>query len=139
MQNMRLIFFKKLFLALLIGAITCSVLLLVFSAILSRQADPSKLLEAFSLVSLIVGAFVCGKTSTLGLEEKALQGILSGVCFALLVLLPSVLLSDFGTGSLLKLIVTVIIAFAGAMLGGKNATNTRSTKKRKNAVKRYAR
>lgn len=136
---MRLIFFKKLFLALLVGAITCSVLLLVFSAILSRQDDPSKLLDVFSVASLLVGAFVCGKMSTLGLEEKALQGILSGVCFALLVLLPSVLLSDFGAGSLLKLLTTVIIAFLGAMLGGKSGGRVRSSKKRKNVVKRYAR
>jgi putative membrane protein (TIGR04086 family) len=139
MQNMRLIFFKKIFFALLIGAITCGVLLLAFSAVLSRQDDPSKLLNVFSLVSLLVGAFVCGKVSTLGLEEKALQGLFSGVGFVLLVLLPSVLLSDFGASSLLKMLATVLLAFVGAMLGGNGTNRVRSSKKRKSVVKRYAR
>lgn len=136
---MRLIFFKKLFFALLIGAITSCVLLLIFSVILSGRDDPNKLLNVFSLVSLLAGAFVCGKVSTLGLEERALQGLLSGVGFALLVLLPSVLLSDFEASSLLKMLATVLLAFVGAMLGGKGASRVRSSKKRKSVVKRYAR
>ena len=136
---MRLIFFRKIFFGMIVGALVSLVLLLIFSLILSGQDDPSKLMTAFSLISLIAGSIACGKAATLGLEAKAPQGAATGVAFALLVLLPSVILSDFSAFSILKMLLVVVLTFAGAMLGTKNARNLRSSKKRKNVVKRYAR
>ena len=136
---MRLIFFRKIFLGLIVGALTSTVLLLIFSLILSGQDDPSKLMTVFSVISLIAGAMICGKVSTLGVESKAAQGAVAGVGFALLVLLPSVILSDFSAFSILKMLMVVVMAFVGAMIGTKNTSSISSSKKRKNVVRRYAR
>lgn len=135
---MRLIFFRKLIVGVLLGAAVSAAMLLIFSLVLSGQDDPSKLMTAFSLVSLAVGAFVCGKTATIGLENKMLQGVASGVMLALVILLPSVLLSSFDSFSFLKMLATVVLAFAGAMIGKKNAGTVYSARRRKGVIKRYA-
>lgn len=135
---MRLIFFRKLIVGVLLGAAVSAAMLLIFSLVLSGQDDPSKLMTVFSLVSLAVGAFVCGKTATIGLENKMLQGVASGVMLALVILLPSVLLSSFDSFSFLKMLATVVLAFAGAMIGKKNAGTVYSARRRKGVIKRYA-
>lgn len=136
---MKLIFFRKIIIGILAGTITSAVLLLVFSAILSGQDDPSLLTGVFSVVSLLAGAIVCGKISTIGLERKLIQGLAAGVAFTLAVLLPSVILSDFSGASLIKMLITVVLAVTGAMIGKKSTAKAASAKRRKNVMKRYAR
>ena len=136
---MKLIFFRRLLIGALLGAATSFVLLLIFTAVLSSQDDPNKLMGVFSTVSLVAGAIVCGKAATIGLESKALQGLFAGLIFTVLVLLPSVLISSFDSLSLLKMLLCVVLAFAGAMVGRKTGVNKGSAKRRKNVMKRYAR
>ena len=136
---MKLIFFRKLLIGALLGAATSLVLLLIFTAVLSSQDDPSKLMGAFSIVSLVAGAIVCGKAATIGLENKALQGLFAGLIFTVIILLPSVLLSSFDSLSFLKMLLCIVLAFAGAMIGRKNGNSIGSARRRKNVMKRYAR
>ena len=135
---MRLIFFKKLLSGLAFGAAICATLLLIFALILSKQVDPSKNSNLFALISLVMGSFLGGKIATLGVEKRALQGLTFGVLFSALILLISVFLSSFDASSLLKMLITLVSAFMGAMIG-KNANNKRSSSKRmKSVIKRYA-
>jgi hypothetical protein len=59
--------------------------------------------------------------------------------FTVTLLLPSVLLSSFDSFSLLKMLLCVVLAFAGAMIGRKNGNSIGSARRRKNVMKRYAR
>ncbi len=136
---MKLIFFRKIFIGIIVGAAVSLVLLLLFSAVLSGQDDPTKLMGAFSVISLLAGAFVCGKAATAGLDARVAQGLAAGMFFAVLWLLPSVLISDFDSFSVLKMLAVVIVAFAGAMLYKRNGTKSTSSRARRNVVKRYSR
>ena len=136
---MKLIFFKKIFAGLIAGAIACILMLLLFSAVLSKQKDPNELMSVFSLIPLIAGALVCGKIATLGLDSRALQGLIAGVFFTVAVLLPSVLVSDFDSMSLVKMLITLVCCFAGATVYKKGNTKSASSKARKNVLKRYSR
>ncbi len=138
-KDMKLIFFRKVFIGIIAGGISSAIMLLIFTAVLSGQEDPSKLMSAFSLVSLITGAIVCGKIATIGVDNKLVQGLAAGVVFAIAVLLPSVIISDFDAFSILKMLMTVALALVGAMLGKKSAVKAASAKRRKNVMRRYAR
>ncbi len=134
---MKLIFFKRIIIGVLVGALATVTLLLVFSAVLCKQNDPNKLMRAFSVISLLAGAFVCGKVSAIGIDDRRLSGVFSGVCFSVVVFVLSIIFSEIGIKSLLKIVAIVILAVAGAMLGKKNK-NVMSSKRRKNIIKRYA-
>jgi hypothetical protein len=59
--------------------------------------------------------------------------------FTVTLLLPSVLLSSFDSFSLFKMLLCVVLAFAGAMIGRENGNSIGSARRRKNVMKRYAR
>lgn len=135
---MKLIFFRKLIFGIIIGALSSLILMLISAAILSETDDPSKNITLFSRISLLTGAFICGKVASIGLEKKLFQGLLSGISFALLVLLPSLILSSLGFSSLIDMLLTLVLAFAGAMIGAKRSSAPSSSARRKNVIKRYA-
>lgn len=135
---MGLIFFKKLFSGFIVGAAVCALLLLIFALILSKQADPSKNSGLFAIISLVVGSFLGGKVSALNVEKKALQGLSFGVLFSLFILLMSVFFTSFDASSLLKILITVISAFMGAMIGRRENGSRSSNKRMKSVIKRYA-
>lgn len=134
---MKLIFFKKMIIGMLVGAVTTAVLLVVFSAVLYKQDDPSKLMNVFSTVSLLAGAFVCGKVSTLGNDNKGFGGLVSGVCFAGVVLVLTAVLSALNAQTAIKFALTALSAVAGAITGRKSKADT-SSKRRKNVIRRYS-
>ena len=136
---MKLIFFRRLFLGVLLGLAVSAALLLVFTLVLSKQKDPNALMGVFSVVSLVAGAIVCGKAATAGLENKALQGLAAGVLFAIALLIPSALLTEFDSLTVIKMLGSVVLAFAGAILGRKSGNSVGSARRRKNVIKRYAR
>ena len=136
---MGLISFRKIFIGVIFGALTSVTLLLVFALILSRLEDPKSLTAVFSLIAMSVGALVCGKVSTLGIERKALQGIFAGLVFIAVILLPSLILSEFEMLSLLKMLLCLVFAFTGAMVGRKGTGMVASSKRRRSVMKRYAR
>ena len=135
---MKLIFFKRIVLGVIAGALFSLFLLLLSALFLSSREDPSKQLSLFSEISLLAGAFMCGKISTWGLESKALQGALSSLAYTLAILLPSLILSNIGSGSLLNVLLTIVFAFTGAMLGRKSTQKQASGARRKNVIRRYA-
>ena len=134
---MKLLFFKRIFLGVLLGAAAVFLILLSAAAFLSTRDDPTKNLSLFSEISLLMGAFVCGKVSTHGLEAKAVQGAAAALVFTLAVLLPSLVLSSFGTGSLISMLLTPVSAFTGAMFNRKKSAG-HTVGRRKNVIKRYA-
>jgi putative membrane protein (TIGR04086 family) len=135
---MKLLFFKRIFLGVITGAATLLLMLLLSAAFLSSRDDPLRNLSIFAEISLILGAFVCGKISTLGLESRAVQGASAALAFTLAVLLPSLIASSFGAGSYISMILTPISAFTGAMIGRKKNDHRPAVAKRKNVMKRYA-
>lgn len=135
---MGLIFFKKLLTGFIVGAAACALLLLIFALILSNQADPSKNSGLFALISLVIGSFLGGKVSVIGVEKRALQGLSFGVLFSLFMLLMSVFFTSFDASSLLKILITVVSAFMGAMIGRAGNGKRSSNKRMKSVIKRYA-
>lgn len=136
---MKLIFFRKITLGILSGLILCGVLLLLFALILTKQDDPQKKLEFFSFLALALSAVTAGKLSTVGLESKLIQALATAAAFSLLMLMLSVVFSDFTPSAFLKLLITAALTFTGAMIGKKSRTGVSSGKRRKAVIKRYAR
>ena len=136
---MKLLFFKKILIGCLLGLISVTVLLFILSAILSTGEDPIANLSLFSQIPLIVGSIVAGKVSTLGLQSKLLQGLLTGMIFALILIIPSAIISSFTSLSALRIVCTVIFAIAGAFIGKKHPKLSSTNARRKAVIKRYAR
>ncbi len=136
---MKLIFFRKILYGLIAGAAVTGALLLIFALVLSKQDDPNQNLKVFSLISLLAGAMIGGKVATTQMEARALQGLFFGLVFTLMILLPSTIMSDFDGFSVIKMLLCVVLAFTGAMIGKKTRSSGNSARRRKNVMKRYAR
>jgi len=136
---MKLIFFRKLALGVITGLMITGGLLLIFALILSKQDDPTKSSVLLSWIALGVGALAAGKLSALGVEGKLIQALVTSAMFVLILLALTVAFSDFDSVSLLKMLVTAVLTFSGAMIGKKTTKSASSKKRRKNVIKRYAR
>lgn len=136
---MRLIFFKRLILGLITGALVSAVSLLLFSLILSKQSDPTENAALFSYLALILGAFAAGKATTLGLDGKLPMALLSALCVTALLFIVSAAVNGMGDLSYIKMLISAVSAFTGAIVGKKSGSSAPSKKRRRALVKRYAR
>lgn len=136
---MKLIFFRKIALGILSGIVISAAFLLIFALVLSKQEDPKKSFELLSFIALAVSSAAAGKVSTLGIENKLVQALVSALAFSVLVLIASLLFSELNSSSLLKMLLTALLTFTGAMIGKRNHLGVSGTKRRKAVLKRYAR
>lgn len=122
------------------AAAICSMLLLCIFAFLGLSADdPAALAPLFSKAALIIGAFIGGRIAASDAENRALCGAVCGVCYMLIVLAPSLILSNWGASSLLWMTVTVLAAVMGAVVARGNDSGVRKgIKKRRSVSKKYS-
>lgn len=136
---MKLIFFRRPIIGLICGAIT-TVAVLFFSALfLSSREDPTKGLELLSQLSLFAGAFVCGKVSCIGVENRLPSAISAAAICTLALLLPCLILSPIGANTAIKVVLVAVFAFTGAMIRKRQPSRRTKSNRRKNVVRRYAR
>ena len=136
---MKLIFFKRLILGLITGALVSAASLLLFSLILSKQSDPTENAALFSYLALILGSFAAGKAATLGLTERLPLALLSALCVTALLFIASAAVKGMGEISYIKMLISAVSAFTGAIVGKKSGNAAPSKKRRRALVKRYAR
>ncbi len=137
---------KPLFWFKVIKGVFCAValtlvLLLLFAFIALRAEDPSRHVALYSNVALFLGCMLGGGISARGAELSLLNSVVCGSVCAILVLLPSVFLSEWGADSLLRLALTVLSSVLGGVLlrdREGRAGKRQSAKRRKAIAKKYS-
>ncbi len=136
-QTMKLLFLKETLKGLLCALLVWGVLLTLFSLISLKLEDPDKLLALFSNIALFAGALIGGRVASRDSENKLLTGLITGCAIMLPVLLVSLILSDWGAASLLRLVLTVVAAILGSVSRRSGDRAPSSGKRRKEIAKKY--
>ncbi len=105
------------------------VLVLVFSAIASKNSDPGKLITPLGFASSCLSAFVCGMVSgKLTREKGVLCGLISGGMFTLILFVMSfVFPGENGIVYATSLLFSILLA---SVLGARLASKPKSRTKR---------
>lgn len=113
---------KPYLLGTLFGYIAMILTILPAAVILSMMRSASKGAGAAAVVSLMVGGFVCGKTTGLVRRRDGLKtGLLCGLLFAVPIMILTLIFSTKSGGSLL-LKIALCVAFA--TVGGVSGVNS---------------
>ena len=137
MKDMRSLFWRRILLGVAAAALASGLLLCIFAVISLRMNDPVKLNGVFANAALIFGAFLGGRVATVREEGRLVNGLVCGALFALAVLLPSLILSEWSSASLLRVVITVISALTGAILFRRGRSRLSARGARKRLKKRY--
>lgn len=133
---MKPLFWCRVAVGVAVAVVSSFGMLCLFTLICLRMDDPSRLNAVFSRIALFVGAFLGGRITAKGSQNAALSGIVCGACYALLVLIPSVILSSWGAKSLLWALLTVVSSLIGARSFRGDRVKS-GYRKRREASKRY--
>lgn len=134
-----LFWFKILKGVLCASAVTLG-LICLFAFVGLKSEDPSQYLAVYANVALLLGAVVGGGVAARNADVPFISSLLCGVLLAVLLLLPSVVFSEWGAGSLLRIALTVTASLLGGLvLRGRDggAAKKRSVKRRKAMAKKY--
>lgn len=134
---MKPLFLKETLKGLLSALLIWGVLLTLFSLISLKFEDPDKLLSLFSNIALFAGALFGGRIASRDSENKLLTGLITGCAVMLPVLLVSLIISDWGASSLLRLALTVAAVILGAISRRSTEKAPSSGKRRKEMAKKY--
>lgn len=117
----------------------CAVaLLLLFSFIALKTEDPQSYAFAFGNAALILSAFIGGRFSVTPTVSRLLSGVVSGLVSMTVILLISLITSSLGSGSFLKMALTVLLFVLGALSKRGEVKHFSSAKKRKSIAKKYS-
>ena len=137
---MKPLFWFKALKGVLCASVITSVLLCLFAFIGLRSEDPSQHLALYANAALLFGVAVGGGVAARNVDAPFISSLLCGVLSAVLLLLPSIVLSKWGAQSLLRIALTVAASLLGGLvLRGRegNAVRKQSAKKRKAIAKKY--
>lgn len=107
-------------LSVLIGAVSCALVLLLMSVLLTTRNVPQFAVDPMAIFALAVGGFVSGFCCARITRENGLAfGALCGLALTALVLLASLAIKDngFGIPALLKAAFIMLSAMLGGVLG----------------------
>jgi len=110
--------------SVVLGALVCVVLLLLFSVVISAGSVPQSAIDPMAVLAVSAGAFASGLSCAKIVKRNGLVcGLCCGVIFSVIVLICSLAVpgGGLGLGALLK---TMLMVFS-AMLGGVVGINTR--------------
>ena len=124
----------------------CVTLLLIgiFAFVGIKADDPSKYSSFYASVALLVGAACGGIIASKGLENWLIAAVVNGVVCTILVLIPSLIFSDWESDSLLKLVLTVgasvlvAVAVRRRTANGTGSSRRESEKRRRAIAKKYS-
>lgn len=137
---MKPLFWFKVLKGVLCAAVITLVLLCLFAFIGLKSEDPSQHLALYANAALLLGAAVGGGVAARNADAPFISSLLCGVAFAVLLLLPSIVFSEWGAESLLRIALTVAAALLGGIvLRGRegSAVRKQSAKRRKAIAKKY--
>ena len=135
---MKLIFFRRLLISLLAGAIISALTLLIGALFLSSKDDPTYGAGLISWLALILGAFASGMIMTKGNDDKLIPALVLSATLTAVFFILSHLLAR-GASAPLKLPVLAISSFTGAMIGSKRRTDRSFARRRKAIRRQYSR
>lgn len=136
---MKPLFWRKVLSGVVTAAVCSAILLCIFAFAGLADDDPAALAPLLSKVALIIGAFIGGRVASVNAENRALRGVVCGVCYMFLILVPSLILSSWGASSMLWALLTVLASVFGAVVARGNTSGGRSgIKKRRNISKKYS-
>ena len=126
-------FWKSALYGTICAALLSLVLLLFFSFLSYKSADPSKRLLLFSYVTLAIASLFCGFSSArAGRKQGLLLGMMSGVLFLSLLIVVSFFFRDasfpFGK-ALLIYIAVLLLSTLGGIFGGRTRKQRRRIKR----------
>ena len=138
---MKPLFWFKVIIGVTVAIVSALLLLLIFSFIGIRSDDPAKHVALYSNAALFLGVFLGGGASARESDSPRVSAVTCGGICAVLVLIPSLLFSQWEANSLLRVAVTVCAAILGSLLlrGREGATKKRrSVKRRREIAKKYS-
>lgn len=115
-------------------------LVCLFAFIGLRSDDPAKFVSVYASVALFVASAIGGALSSRGADKGSISALICGLICSVLVLIPSLIFSEWGAYSLIRLVATVVAALIGAFLFGRKQKDTakkQSIKRRKEIAKKY--
>lgn len=129
---MKPLFWFKVISGITVAVLSALALLCLFAFIGLKADDPARNLTLYANIALFLGAFLGGGVSARGADSPLITALVCGGGCAVLVLLPSVVFSQWGADSLLRLALTV----AASVLGAVVLRNREGASKRRQSVKR---
>lgn len=119
---------KPLAFSMIAGVVTCLILLVLMSVVMSVRDVPQAMINPMAIFSIAVGSFVSGfNCAKICRERGLLMGTICGIVMTFIVLFASFTVSDNGFG-MLAVVKTMFIMFS-AMLGGVLGVNVRGKRK----------
>lgn len=114
--------FKPYILGMLFGYTAMILTILPAALILSMMKSASKGAGAAAVISLVIGGFVCGKTTGLVRRRDGLKtGLLCGLLFSLPIIVIAMIFSPKTGGSLF---IKTALCIAFAAVGGVSGVNS---------------
>lgn len=137
---MKPLFWFKVVFGITVAVLSTLALLCLFAFIGLGSDDPARNLTLYANIALFLGVFLGGGISARGTDSPLINALICGGGCAVLVLLPSIVFSQWGADSLLRLVLTVAASLLGAVVlrSREGSTKRRQSIKRRRAVaKKY--
>ena len=136
---MKLIFFRRLILSIVIGAAVTLLVILSGALFLSFRDDPTEGERLIPFIAVALGAAVSGICFCRGEEGSFLPALILSATLTVLFFILSRILSESGSASPLKLPIIAVFSVAGAMVGSKRTASRGSARRRKAVIRHYSR
>ena len=137
---MKPLFWFKVMKGTVCAVIVTFAMLCLFTLVGLKADDPALHVSLYANVSLFIGVFLGGIVSSRGADAPFLNALVCGVTCAILLFLPSLILSEWDADSLLRMALTVVSSVLGAVLTrGREGSSVRrqSAKRRREIAKKY--
>ena len=138
---MKPLFWFKVIKGVFFSTLITLALLSLFAFLGLRAEDPAKHVVLYSNAALFLVCMLGGGMAARGAESPLLNSAVCGAMCAATVLIPSVILSDWGAESLLRLALTVLSSVIGGILlrdRGGRSNRRQSAKRRREIAKKYS-
>ena len=115
-------------------------LLCLFTFIGLKMDDPSAFIAVYANVSLFSGALLGGGLASKGSDNWMVNSLISGLIYTGIVLLPSLIVSSWEADSLLRAVLTVVVALCGGAIVQRRTGNSQwrsKSRKRREIARRY--
>ena len=128
-EKSKILYYSKLVgISVLVGLLVCTLILMLFSLIISVKDVPEFVIRIMSVVAVSISAFVAGYVSAKLIKSKGmLVGLLNGVILFMLFYLTNLFLIKTEDFSALPIKVAIVLLSAG--LGGVLAVNVKRKKR----------
>lgn len=134
---MKPLFWQRILFGVLCAVGCCFGALCLFAFIGLKLENPASFNTGFANIALFFSAFIGGRIASNGEENRVLCGFVCGMLLMCLVLLPSIILSEFSVFSFIRMVFTVIASVLGAIVLRGSAGYKRGARKRRDVSKKY--